>query len=172
MLFPGLGSLTADEDGFLRSSPTTVPVLGQAACIVLEDYEDDPAPDDFHRAVAAFLVADSSTLDAAAPAVFAYYEDTRDCLHDDEEIVSVASPTEIWRHVTFPDEVLVMRDDDDGPVYVSLECECAWEVEHGLQLVFRDGRITRVGMYDGHMKNDDDLLYDGMRKVNAVGIAS
>jgi hypothetical protein len=77
VLFPDLGPLAVDEDGLLRSSPTTVPVLGQAACIVLEDYEGDPAPDDFHRAVAAFLVADSSTLNAAAPAVFAYYEDTR-----------------------------------------------------------------------------------------------
>jgi hypothetical protein len=92
VLFPGLGPLAVDEDGLLRSSPTTVPVLGQAACIVLEDYEGDPAPDDFHRAVAAFLVADSSTLNAAAPAVFAYYEDTRDCLHDDEEIVSNRQP--------------------------------------------------------------------------------
>jgi hypothetical protein len=48
---------------------------------------------------------------------------------------------------------------DHGP----LECECDWEPEHGLQIVFRDGReVTKVGPYDGHLTNsaayaNDDL---------------
>ncbi|MFC7668884.1 DUF6985 domain-containing protein [Hymenobacter humi] len=33
-----------------------------------------------------------------------------------------------------------------------MESECEWEVEHGLQLVFRQGRmLTRVSQYDGHL---------------------
>jgi hypothetical protein len=40
----------------------------------------------------------------------------------------------------------------DQRVYVSVECECDWEPEHGLQIVFRDGAtVTKVGPYDGHV---------------------
>lgn len=41
-----------------------------------------------------------------------------------------------------------------GPVTASAECECSWEPEHGLQLVFRGGRtISKVGPFDGHLTN-------------------
>ena len=52
--------------------------------------------------------------------------------------------------------------------YVSVECECDWEPEHGLQIVFRDGRtVTKVGPYNGHLTNNsaygrqdlDDVVY-------------
>jgi hypothetical protein len=37
-------------------------------------------------------------------------------------------------------------------VYVSVLCECDWEEEHGLQLVYRNGRtLTRVSEQDGHV---------------------
>lgn len=33
---------------------------------------------------------------------------------------------------------------------------CAWEPEHGLQLVLREGRsITKLGPYDGHLTHSD-----------------
>jgi hypothetical protein len=49
---------------------------------------------------------------------------------------------------------------EDGRVYLSVECECSWEIEHGLQLVFRDGRaISRIGPYDGHLTGDGDAVY-------------
>ena len=44
----------------------------------------------------------------------------------------------------------------------------AWEPEHGLNIVFRDGRtVTRVGPYEGHLTNSsaygrddlDDVVY-------------
>jgi len=56
----------------------------------------------------------------------------------------------------------------DGRVYVSVEYECDWEPEHGLQIVFRDGRtVTKVGPYNGHLTNNsaygrpdlDDVVY-------------
>ncbi|WP_420847686.1 DUF6985 domain-containing protein [Natronosporangium hydrolyticum] len=62
---------------------------------------------------------------------------------------------------------MVSRDPGrDQRVYVSIECECAWEPEHGLQIVFRDGAaVTKVGPYDGHLTNSaayaDDTL-DGV----------
>ncbi|WP_424556342.1 DUF6985 domain-containing protein [Streptacidiphilus pinicola] len=35
-----------------------------------------------------------------------------------------------------------------------LECECAWEPEHGLQIVFRRGcSVSKVGPFDSHLTN-------------------
>jgi len=35
-------------------------------------------------------------------------------------------------------------------------CECDWEPEHGLQLVFRQGRkLTRISAQDGHLTEAD-----------------
>lgn len=40
----------------------------------------------------------------------------------------------------------------DSVEALSIECECAWEPEHGLQLVFASGeRLSRVSPYDGHL---------------------
>ncbi|MGW1529765.1 DUF6985 domain-containing protein [Streptomyces sp. NPDC002159] len=53
-------------------------------------------------------------------------------------------------------EVTVQREDAHGDrqVYVSVECECAWEPEHGLQIVFRRGcSVTKVGPFDSHLTN-------------------
>ena len=37
-----------------------------------------------------------------------------------------------------------------------MACECEWEQEHGLQLVFRQGKkLTRVSDQDGHLTKAD-----------------
>lgn len=66
---------------------------------------------------------------------------------------------DVWRHVTFGGEIIVRvradGDSEDG-VYLSIECECDWEPEHGLMLVYRDGpTIAKVGPYDGHVTQAD-----------------
>lgn len=51
---------------------------------------------------------------------------------------------------------MVRRRSKDHLVYLSIDCGCDWEVEHGLQLVLRDGReITKVGPCNGHLTNAD-----------------
>jgi hypothetical protein len=67
----------------------------------------------------------------------------------------------VWDHVSFGTEFHVERGFDDQEVYVSVACECSWEPEHGLQLVFKEGRcVSRVGPYDGHLTNGaDDAVY-------------
>lgn len=68
--------------------------------------------------------------------------------------MEIDSPDVVFEHVTFGGEATVVRHGRDGRVYVSLECECDWEPEHGLQIVFRDGRaVTKVGPHNGHLTN-------------------
>lgn len=54
----------------------------------------------------------------------------------------------------------------DKGIYVSLECSCDWEPEHGLQIVFKDGkRVNKISSYDGHLTNSDAYADDDLEDV-------
>lgn len=87
---------------------------------------------------------------------------------DDEPLWKIKDANEIWKHV-HPNEIFISRRAyKDQDIYVDINCECDWEHEHGLQLVFRKGKqITRVSSIDGHITeadaydksdSEDDLL--------------
>lgn len=80
----------------------------------------------------------------------------------------IKKAAEVWKHVHFGGEPVVSRRSygDEG-IYISLECNCDWEVEHGLQIVFKNGLVVnKVGPYDGHLTNSD--AYDDERLENVV----
>lgn len=171
MHVPGLGTVVEDAArGWYRSAPLPVPVLGGEACVfVLDGYDSDPAQHDFHAAIRNFLALDRSVLQAAAPFIHAYYRDIMDdvvAAGDDEWYVEIEGPEQVLDHVRLGNEPTVSRDPSgDRHVYVSIECECDWEPEHGLQIVFRDGaRVTKVGPFNGHLTNSaaygDERLAD------------
>ena len=156
MEIPGLGPVVLqDSSGWHRSNSLPVPVLGTSCHFVVEGYEDDPRKDDFHAAIANFLDADPTALRASAPAIFAYYQDVRTDVGDERDFPAIGEPDDVWQHIELGREVMVERDTGgDGRVYLSIECECDWEPEHGLQIVFRDGTaVTKVGPYDSHVTN-------------------
>jgi hypothetical protein len=103
MLIPGLGQVVRDvELGWYRSEAIPVPVLGGApCCFVIDGYETDPSPEDFHAAIRAFLAADRSALAAAAPAIFTYYRDVMDEVvagRDDYWAVTIEGPHMVFDH--------------------------------------------------------------------------
>jgi hypothetical protein len=163
MDIPRLGPLALDEEGEHTSTPVPVPAFGRRCAFTLtdpDDYATDPEPVD--RAVAAFLDLDDSALAAAAPDAYEYYRDVTDFFEaEGYEYTRVDDPSRIWEHVDFGPVVRIERE--DGRVYLSVECECSWEIEHGMQLVFRDGRaISRISPYDGHLTNHGtDAIYAG-----------
>ena len=78
----------------------------------------------------------------------------------------IVGPADVWNHVKFGDEVILRRHHGDRAVYVSVSCSCPWEIEHGLQIVFRNGEaITKLGPYDDHLTNDDALPGRGFENV-------
>jgi hypothetical protein len=169
MKIPGLGTVTKDNrSDYYYSDLISVQVLGGQLCrIVVEGYDEDPAKEEFHAAIKNFLSLDQSVLKDVESYVFQYYQDCNaNWEADDDEFLVIVSPEDIWRHVHFGSEpVVTRRDDGDEGIYVSLECNCVWEEEHGLQIVFKNGlRVNKVGPYDGHLTNsdayDDDSLED------------
>ncbi|MEU7305562.1 hypothetical protein [Streptomyces sp. NPDC007206] len=158
MEIPGLGPVTVDADfGDYVSPSLPVPVFGDALCrFVVVGYDDDDAKADFETAISAFLGLDESALRSASVPIFQYYLDVKTEAGDDEDLVSIAGPDDIWSSIRPGGEVTVQREDayGDRQVYVSVECECAWEPEHGLQIVFRRGcSVTKVGPFDSHLTN-------------------
>jgi hypothetical protein len=151
-----LESLEEDEDGNAWSAAVPVAWMHKDCGFVLEDYAADPARADFAAAIAAFLRIDQAVLDAAAADVFAYYRRMH-ALHETHGMPSprIEGPAQVWQHVQFGFEAYASRY-HDGSVRISLECNCDWEQEHGLQLVFtHDGRICKVGPFDGHLSHAD-----------------
>jgi hypothetical protein len=141
-----------------RSKAVPVAVLGGAACeFVVQGYDEPEDQEDFHAAIRAFLALGPKVLTDARPAIYAYYLSVRSELGDQLQ-VEIDGPDDVLEYVDLGNEPEVLRNDDgDGRIYVSLECECDWEPENGLQLVFRDGAaLTRVGPYDGELTDSVD----------------
>lgn len=82
--------------------------------------------------------------------------DNVETLESDEQFRNLSSDKEIWKFV-HPQEIYVTRRPfNDCDIYVQIACECDWEQEHGLQLIFRKGRkLTRVSEQDGHLTEAD-----------------
>jgi hypothetical protein len=166
MKIPGLGEVEKDDRlGWCFGPPMAVPVLGGKVCrLVVDGYDGDPRPDDFHAAIANFLSIGQAVLEAAAPFVFRYYND---CVAAAGAPATISSAGDVWRQVQFGGEPQVTRRAyGDERVYVSLECNCDWEPEHGLVLVFEDGLVVnKVGAYDGHLTNADAYADDALEDV-------
>jgi hypothetical protein len=168
MEIPGLGVMTRDDRmEWYYSPPIPVPVLGGKSCRIVVDenqYLADPKKEEFHAAIANFLSIGPSVLKDVESEVFRYY---KDCESEASTGLAISSPSGVWSHVQLGSEPMVdRRGYGDRGIYISLECNCDWEPEHGLQIVFRNGlRVNKVGPFDGHLTNSDAFADDRLEHV-------
>jgi outer membrane biosynthesis protein TonB len=132
---------------------------------------DDTGREGYEKAVDAalhnFREHLPSALHEAEGHVFLYYLDCKGShAPGDAGYVEIASPKDVWNHIGFGPDATVQRRDKDGKIYVSLECSCDWEEEHGLQLVLEEGkRVVKVGPFNGHLTNADAYDDPGLEGV-------
>jgi hypothetical protein len=70
----------------------------------------------------------------------------------DKPLWEIKDKNDIWNFVTPTNIYVSKRHRRDCDIYIQVACECAWEQEHGLQLVFRQGKkLTRISDQDGHL---------------------
>jgi hypothetical protein len=154
----GVGELTVDESipEWLVSQKIDVPWWpGAKLRFVFPDLDDDARPSDFASAVTRFLALTQLDRDHAASYVLANYKEACDAVDGGDVGVTIQNAADVWQHVHL-DEVFVRRRSSDGRVYVQLMAECRWDAEHGLQIVFRDGReLSRVSQQDDHLTYAD-----------------
>lgn len=174
MNVPGVGSLSRDDFGSYTSAPIDFPSLrGAVRRFVFDDLDQEPEAQDLFAVARRFLQLDAGALAAATPFVYQYYRDTvaeADVTGDATALPSIADPDEVWDHVVVGPGVRVVRD-RDGTIYVDVECECDWEREHGLNIVFKEGRVvSKVGPYDGHLTNASAFRRDDLHDVVYVSL--
>ena len=167
MQVPGLGEVTKDEQlDWYYSQPISVPMFGGKKCrIVLEAYDEDERKEDFHIAIANFLSSDPAVLREADEPLFRYYNDFEKCwLEDDNQPIKLS---DVWQHIQLGNEPMVSRRPyGDKGIYISVECGCDWEEEHGLQLVLKNGlKVSKLGGYDGHLTNSDAFGDESLEHV-------
>jgi hypothetical protein len=154
-----LGELSPDEriPEWLVSKRVDVPYFpGAKLRFVFDSIGGDGASDEFASAVRRFLSLTVRDRDEAAQYVFANYREMCEAIGADEVGVSIDGAADVWNHVR-PDEIHVTRrSNGDRKVYVRITAECAWEPEHGLQIVYREGwELKRVSQQDGHLTHVD-----------------
>ena len=96
-----------------QSAPIRVPVLGGQQCkFYLEGFKDDTQQSDFSDAIKAFLALKIEALEVFAPHVYAYAKDYKSW-------IDLKDVNEIWKRVTYGDEVFISRRPwEDQSIYV------------------------------------------------------
>jgi len=127
--------------------------------ITAESDNDATFVADADQALTQFLQLASDVRHSLSPLV------TKNCMdfleaveydEHDEPLVRIGDQHSIWDFVAPIEVFLSRRHRRDNDIYVQIDCECAWEEEHGLQLVFRQGKkLTRISGIDGHLTAAD-----------------
>jgi len=173
-----LGPFTWDDPCWI-SAPLPIPLFnGATVQIQVFGERDDLTVLEAEevKALQRFLALPLEHRLEVVPHLWRYYLDMRR-LGDPSEIPEITDPATIWSHVE-PYMVGVERDERGVP-HVVIEAACAWEVEHGLQLVLQDGqRWVRVSDYTGHLTDGraygrstlDQWINDPLAKLPVRGI--
>lgn len=116
-------------------------------------------PEETNDALRNFLKLTSDDRLSISDLVYKNYTDFLDEVDFDgieEGLSDVKEDHEIWNFVYPTDIYVSRRSRRDMDVYISVECDCGWDEEHGLVLVFRQGKkLTRISGGDGHLTEAD-----------------
>lgn len=114
---------------------------------------------DADAALSNFLSIGMDQRTTMAPHIWQNCKDFLDAIgyeEEDQALWDIKDAHEIWPFVDFRNIYVERRHRRDQDIYISLQGECEWEQEHGLQLVFRQGKkLTRVSQIDGHLTEAD-----------------
>jgi hypothetical protein len=166
-----LGPLTQDEEipEWLISEPVAIPYLGGVGLeFVIDGMEQDAHPEDFATAVNSFLGKGQAEQATAAPHILQAYRDAVAAMVPEKPACQIEDASQAWQHVRAEEVRVCRRQQGDRKVYVQIVADCDWDHEHGLQLVFREGKaLSRVSLFDDHLTYADAFgLPEDMDKIS------
>ena len=155
---PSIGELTQDPHvpEWWISQPVPVPFFSGEPIpfTIMVEAAASGYPPEVDEAIKQFLSLDPQDRRAASKQVFKNYRDFAEAVEEVEAEIEEAD--EVWDHVRPTGIYVDRRHRRDRDIYVQVACECDWEIEHGLQLVFRSGsKLVRVSDQDGHLTDAD-----------------
>jgi hypothetical protein len=160
-----LGTLKQDTQlsDWWKSEAVEIPYFNnQKLAITFIDFEPDEDKafvTEADQALAHFLQLTLDDRNAISSHVLKNCLEFLDAVEMDEQddyLREIVDENEIWNFVE-PSEIFISRRNRrDRDIYVQIDCNCEWEQEHGLQLVFRQGKkLTRISGIDGHLTESD-----------------
>ena len=160
-----LGQLTQDENfsDWWKSKAFEIPFFDNSELtIIYTDFEpehDKTFLQEADQALTNFFKLNSADRNSISELAYKNCMDFLDAVDfddADELLREIKDKNEIWKFI-HPSEIYVTRRPyKEQDMYVQVACECDWEQEHGLQLVFRQGKkLTRISDQDGHLTEAD-----------------
>ncbi len=160
-----IGVLRQDErfDDWWEGPSVPIPLLDQKPLpVTFINLSADETLDfllDADIALTNFLAIGRDSSAALAPHIWQNCKEFLEAIgyeEEDQALWDIKHAHEIWPFVDFRNVYVERRHRRDQDIYISLKGECEWEQEHGLQLVFRQGKkLTRVSQIDGHLTESD-----------------
>ena len=171
--FPDRWKSTGIEIPFFDNEKLTIIFLN------FEPKHDNTFVEEADQALSNFLKLTSADRNAISGLVYENCINFLDAIGFDEAgdpLRLVNEQDEIWKFV-YPTEIFVTRRHrGDNDIYVQIACECDWEQEHGIQLVYRQGKqLRRISEQDGHLTEadayDKPYVEHEFLSINNTGIA-
>jgi hypothetical protein len=149
------GQFTWDGGAWV-SEPIATPVFGDAPLHIQvfgSDADVTLLTEQEAEVLRRFFSLPRSHAEEIVPHLWQYYRELWDSVGA-PDIIEIPDGADIWRHVQ--PRFVGVEERNDGLLYVSVEGECDWEVEHGLQLVLQRGeRWVKVSSFTGHLTDGD-----------------
>lgn len=147
---------------FFLKTKLRVPALGLVAEVWVDPEESSsklPSPFQL-RALDGFLAlaADQKVDWTHQVALDCHYMCLRLELDGEEPPVRLGKRNDVWKHVRLT-QVFIPQHGTSADRYVFVSGDCDWEVEHGLELLFKNERLFKVCEQDGLAQNEEWSLY-------------
>lgn len=160
-----IGQLTQDDSfsDWWKSTEIEIPFFdNQKLEITLMDFEpeaDKTFLDEADQALIHFFNLKNEDRNSISDLVYKNCTDFLEAVEfdeADEALRQIKDPNEIWNFIEPAEIYISRRHRRDHDIYIQVTCECDWEQEHGLQIVFRQGKqLTRISSQDGHLTEAD-----------------
>lgn len=148
--------------GFWKSKEVPIPFFDGKLLPVIFTFEaeaDKSFISEADETLINFFGLDQSYRQSVSHLVFKYCKEYIQAVgfcEADKPLWELQEQDGIWQYV-YPNEVyLVRRGPKREDIYVEVDCECEWDPEHGLQLVFRRGKkLIGVSEQGEHLTEAD-----------------
>jgi hypothetical protein len=143
---PVLGPVRLDR--FFWECEHAVPFLGATLLFMIDPEErSGPLTDKQRQVFLSILELPAAARARMAHPIYANYVKRRGAVEADD-MPAIANVDDVWRYVE-PRHILIPRHRASPYSYFFVALECAWEPEHGLEVLFRDGSVLHASQQEG-----------------------
>jgi hypothetical protein len=132
-------------DGDFWRSRCLVPALeAELPVVIIPEREDGPTPRQLEVAEAVAALP-ATVVPDMHDHLWRYYQETATYVSEEDLGCSLSSAKEVAGHYTIT-EIVVPRLGESKHAFLFITGECEWEVEHGFELLLRDGKVIKCEM--------------------------